>query len=421
MIFKKKVQEKDTKSNEEKLQEEIEAQLKESLTSASLQSASIRKEIATLEPQVEEEKIKRQKEEKHLNQLKEDLDFLRKLSQVKSDTSIISGLNDQIEEQRKEVHDHKKQSKKLKKEFKKLKQEKDASDESHQQSVNELNTTIIKLHSDRNLFEKKCNNLQLAQLAQNFSEKTIKDIENEAKEIWAKQLDLLPVHKDLPRLARQFDIIDMGGNILSTGDPDTSIESNIKKLLVNTARRLDGDKKANEITEKFDQYIEPGKDLIKALLKLLKEQVGEQSKVVGVLKAANQSIIAPVVGFVQAGLEEVLPFNSKKWKIQVLVGDNLIRVTHKRLEKAAPDSEEQYGPFTFEWTIDFILDRNVTEIKSIAVKLTSVNTEPGIKKDKEATLRDLLTSVFEGLSGSRLDSAKKGVKGKGSTNKKKKG
>ncbi len=43
------------------------------------------------------------------------------------------------------------------------------------------------------------------------------------------------------------------------------------------------------------------------------------------------------------------------WRIAMLLAPSGIRVTHRKREMSTADSEELYGHFTFEWSVEFIL------------------------------------------------------------------
>jgi hypothetical protein len=133
------------------------------------------------------------------------------------------------------------------------------------------------------------------------------------------------------------------------------------------------------------------------------------------------------VGYLHNGLQGVLPFNSAKggWRIQILLGSQNIRVTHMRKEEANQESEGEllflslkslsfslslliplsvflsrlypclvvvscsfalilfvhadlYGPFSFDWNVDFVLDTDVTTLKEMEVRhpFVCIGVEP---------------------------------------------
>jgi len=75
-----------------------------------------------------------------------------------------------------------------------------------------------------------------------------------------------------------------------------------------------------------------------------------------------------------------------------LIGTSVIRITHIKTEQSAPDAEDIYGPFAFEYTLDFILDKDASELKQMIVNLTKVVV---FDDKKEKIVKDLLSKAFE--------------------------
>jgi len=184
----------------------------------------------------------------------------------------------------------------------------------------------------------------------------------------------------------------MEGNIIAKGTTTGTVETHIKASLVAVARKVDGIELALKIEERFQDYVQEGRDTIKQLHLFIKEIVGEQTKLVQILKACNQSIIAPVLIYLTNSLEGILSFKQKTWKIQILIGTSVIRITHIKTEQSAPDAEDIYGPFAFEYTLDFILDKDASELKQMIVNLTKVVV---FDDKKEKIVKDLLSKAFE--------------------------
>lgn len=135
----------------------------------------------------------------------------------------------------------------------------------------------------------------------------------ELRDKWSRPLVALPVHVDIPRLARKI-------TVYSSNAPSSSVANNnkqpvllqreegateadattdnlvIKELLRTLSKQLDESPEQQEkIDTKFLEYFSKTADTSQALAEFLEMVVLHDSRTSRVLKACNQSVLAPGV------------------------------------------------------------------------------------------------------------------------------
>jgi hypothetical protein len=131
------------------------------------------------------------------------------------------------------------------------------------------------------------------------------DIQTEVRDKWKRPLETLPVHVDIPRLARKISVFtvepDNTKKIVLSPQDDLPSESNtesqvIKELLKTLSKYLgESETQQTNIDTKFMEYFKRTADPSLALADFLSDVVGHESPTACVLKACNQSVLAPGV------------------------------------------------------------------------------------------------------------------------------
>lgn len=211
---------------------------------------------------------------------------------------------------------------------------------------------------------------------------TVSEEEKKAyADIFNKPLDALPCHKDLPRLVRQISV--EGERIGGSSNETMPLTDLCREALVRLAIEYDEDELlAQKISVQYANFVpapDPatnpgaggGPELAAALLQVLTQVVGEDRAAVRILKAANQSIIAPAVTKLKKTLEDVgLPFNSVRngWTIDIRREWDVVVVSHRKVETSTPEGESSgplAGPYLFEWFLDFTFGESIADILNI--------------------------------------------------------
>lgn len=131
----------------------------------------------------------------------------------------------------------------------------------------------------------------------------------ELKDKWTRPLVSLPVHVDIPRLARKITIYSSTSNsssstnkqpvLISREEAETDAASDnlvIKDLIKTISQQLgEPPEQQQNIDSKFMDYFGKTADPSQALAEFLENVVGHNSNTARVLKACNQSVLAPGV------------------------------------------------------------------------------------------------------------------------------
>eukprot|EP01118_Nematostelium_gracile_P016894 TRINITY_DN7084_c0_g1_i1.p1 TRINITY_DN7084_c0_g1~~TRINITY_DN7084_c0_g1_i1.p1 ORF type:complete len:291 (+),score=64.00 TRINITY_DN7084_c0_g1_i1:60-932(+) len=239
----------------------------------------------------------------------------------------------------------------------------------------------------------------------------------EVREKMAKPVEKLPVHLDLPRLARKMEIIyddqivleaKEGGEDQYFMDPEErskrvtepkeaplnphEVNSVMKSIFMTLAQYLDEESVMKKIEENFGKYVtsKPNTDVSRHLLDFLLEVMGDDNSTVGVLKASNQSILAPAVIRLKSTVGSKFPYKDIRggWRIVVTISshEQRIRITHRRWEQSF-----QQGDFKFSWEFHLDYDINMEELQDCHIDITHViATDPSLKRNLLAEMKPFL-------------------------------
>lgn len=126
---------------------------------------------------------------------------------------------------------------------------------------------------------------------------------------WKRPLPKLPVHVDIPRLARKINVYSatssakeavLIGKEDNDGTPNDIVQHNdnmvVKDLIISIATHMgESTEQIENIKTNFAECYKKTGDPSQALADLLANVVGHESRTAKVLKACNQSILAPGV------------------------------------------------------------------------------------------------------------------------------
>jgi len=216
------------------------------------------------------------------------------------------------------------------------------------------------------------------------------DLMTELRDKWTRPLPSLPVHVDIPRLARKITVYSSTSSSRSTNTSNkhpvlvrqptdqqllqspsssTSTESDsmvIKELIRTLSRQLGEPTSQQEnIDSHFMDYFSKTADPSQALAEFLEAIVGHDSHTARVLKACNQSVLAPGVLKLKFAIGNYFPYKDARgsWRIEIVVGPNWVTVEHLKKEKSFDESPQNY--FEFTWSLKLIFDTDVQVLRDI--------------------------------------------------------
>ena len=126
------------------------------------------------------------------------------------------------------------------------------------------------------------------------AEAASKDWLKDIRDIWNRGFESLPVHSDVPRLARKMRIVDSDGSVLQNGRDcgSVTVQELVLQLLVVLSEKVETAEFVETLQAHYREYVKEEGDFSQQLLTYLREVVGT-SNVGRILKACHQRVIFP--------------------------------------------------------------------------------------------------------------------------------
>jgi len=242
------------------------------------------------------------------------------------------------------------------------------------------------------------------------------DLKTEIRMKWSKPANTLPVHVDVPRLARKMAIYADNRNTVlhAAKDTDTGMGEDsmhksvntkpldnqlhdqkiIKDIILTLSVHLGEHKdKQRHIESKFPEYFGPG-DTSVALRDYMEQVIGDDSKVISVLKACNQSILAPGVLKLKFTVGNQFPFKDMRgsWRIDIIVDADKVTVIHSKRERSFEDSPSEY--FEFGWSLAMIFDKDVSDLQETNLFIEDITYGSDVHNDKKMQIRESMKNFI---------------------------
>eukprot|EP01098_Paradermamoeba_levis_P015226 TRINITY_DN7608_c0_g1_i1.p1 TRINITY_DN7608_c0_g1~~TRINITY_DN7608_c0_g1_i1.p1 ORF type:complete len:326 (+),score=67.64 TRINITY_DN7608_c0_g1_i1:145-1122(+) len=245
-------------------------------------------------------------------------------------------------------------------------------------------------------------------------------LEDKLREVWARKIGETSVCSDLPRLARRIKIQDydpsrktslsisipkveeanagtttLSSSLLSSsgGSDMGALIQVIVEVITGVATRLETEEQQNVTKQQLESFANEAQtsgNLQLAMEGLFKQGIGDGSKITGVFKAINQSVIIPALTHWRTILNGVMTKDVRGedgWKILIDFRENEVVVGHTRKEQ----SLDQHGTpdhWIYEWSLKFHFDREMKGILGIDLDVLSVATNKNMSKEKLQQLKD---------------------------------
>lgn len=231
----------------------------------------------------------------------------------------------------------------------------------------------------------------------------INNWKSEIRRIWNKPVEQLPIGIDLPRLATNILVdtepMNIDGELSSppssprgpvenagtVEEPDTRARE-IMNTLASIGRLVEGEEYAKGIYQNFGNYVTlegvKDRDMSREIAALVADYLGKDSKVVKILKACNQAIIAPAVIELTLNVGTKVPFNDAGvWKMMLSRNsEGQVTVTHVKHQKQRSNNKEE--AFNFEWHLEMIFDTEMTGLADVFLCVPRLNFGPAVSQSK---------------------------------------
>lgn len=168
----------------------------------------------------------------------------------------------------------------------------------------------------------------------------------------------------------------------------------MRDILCDLSEKLEEHQQTEAIKTKFSSFVQQGGDTSRQLSKFLQNVLHEESKLVKVLKAINQSIIATPFIRLKYAFPNEIPFEdvAGTWKIIVtLIPKQGIIVTHKKSGQSKEGPP--LGGFEFHWELIMKFTWDLAQMADAELNITSYSFDNNMKESN----RKMMMKVLEGF------------------------
>jgi len=238
------------------------------------------------------------------------------------------------------------------------------------------------------------------------------DLLTEVGDKWKRPLHNLPVHVDIPRLARKISIytapspsskepVLIGKDDVNASNNDKSSAAHndnlvMKDLILTLAKHLgETDTQQDNIDSNFLAYFKKTADPSQALADFLASIVGAESQTAKVLKACNQSVLAPGVLKLKFAIGNHYPYKDSRgsWRIEIVVGPDWVTVEHMKREKSFDDTPQNY--FEFSWALKLTFDKNMENLQETELYIDDATLGDSMNTTIKQKVYDILSPWFK--------------------------
>jgi len=224
---------------------------------------------------------------------------------------------------------------------------------------------------------------------------------------WEKPYHTLPVHVDIPRLGKKISIY-VNNTVVHQADTDdlaalragammdtprgSQDHTVIRDIVVSLSKHLgEAQSQQDALRARFSEFFHPAGDPSLALSEYLEQVVGVDSKVLGVLKACNQSILAPGVLKLKCTVGNQFAFKDMRgsWRINIYITPDKVCVTHLKRERSFEDDPADY--FEFEWSLVLVFDGNVTKMQEVHLHIDELLFGTSMNPSKKKKIREAMS------------------------------
>lgn len=184
----------------------------------------------------------------------------------------------------------------------------------------------------------------------------------------------------------------------------------MKDKLIQLSEKLGEPELTKEVTQKFSQFIKDGTgDTARQLARFLESVIKENSKLAGVLKSINQSIIATPFIILKRAFPQHMQFEdvSGTWKIIVnITPGEEVAVIHKVKfldvslikigfnfdvqKKGISKSNVREGGFEFTWDLIMRFDWKLQQLKAAELEITSISFDSNMSEANKKELQSVV-------------------------------
>lgn len=237
----------------------------------------------------------------------------------------------------------------------------------------------------------------------------IAKVAHDLESVCAKNIEDLPVSRDLPRLARKFSLYkDNDLTPFSEDMQKDKIETIMYNLITKISQLLNNENPEATV-DNFDKVV--NMNIHETLNQYLLQFYGRDHRVLKVLKMCNQSTVIATLFHVRQGLKERLEFKDPRpshWFLEFKTDGKNPVVIQRRKEQVyrfSDDKSSLINLFQFEWKLEIVFDSvEVNHVSRVTVGLLNTDfSKCTMDQEWQQESEQFLNDAFSGCTSEELN------------------
>lgn len=222
-----------------------------------------------------------------------------------------------------------------------------------------------------------------------------------------RNLEDLPVCKDLARLARRVVVLDDADGVLWDSpsvltDEDTSQKRTVwlaAELIMAVTDALEGRERMDQVKDKILEIAQSAvegsdaEELVRQMITTLGTE--QSSKTIRVLKTIHQDIVGHCTFQLKQHITSRFMTKDVRtpegWRITIRVASDHVQVSHIRREQSVDQRGDMTNHWEFEWELRLLFDLEISEMRLAQLRVTDLFLSQNIDSTLEEQIKhDLL-------------------------------
>jgi len=229
----------------------------------------------------------------------------------------------------------------------------------------------------------------------------LETVEGQVIEKWLKDAEQLSAWTDFPLIVRSIQVFDETLKIVDLpetlkdnsakivgGTEDTELRKIMREILLLFSFQLLEKKELMDIEKKFMVTLSPDPSV--HLKTFFEKHISRESKLLGMLKALNQAILAPSFTSLRDKFNTIgMPIVEVDgaWLIEVVFQSEDVYVIHsKRARSTSGDPEEE---FSFRWHLVIVIEKRMFAVKQAKMSIAELEMNKQMKEKTKKKLQNI--------------------------------
>jgi len=223
--------------------------------------------------------------------------------------------------------------------------------------------------------------------------------------MWNKEIDDLPVCKDIPRLCRRVTVRPLQGPLyyepsVVGADEEASNKRAVeltRDVILAVVQALQGSTRTEELRPQLTLIAEEASETIEpeTLVRRMLSTVGDDSSPVRLLKTIHQDIVGHCTYQLKQHITSRFMTKDVRtpegWRIGISFLEDGVQVSHTRREQSIDPGGSKLNHWEFEWELRLLFNSEVTEMQQAQLRVTDLFLSQTIDPQLESDIKhDLL-------------------------------